>query len=151
MNVILLISFNKLGKLGDMIQVKPGYARNFLFPKEIAIPAIKKNIEYFKNYKKNLKNKLEKKLFISRSRIEEIKKIKNIVIFSKSGKKGKLFGSIGVRDISRKLNELGIKVKKSEIKLKNGLLRSLGEHIVLFQPHKDISTNIKIIISSENK
>ncbi|WP_343183523.1 50S ribosomal protein L9 [Buchnera aphidicola] len=151
MKVILLISFNKLGNIGDIIQVKPGYARNFLFPKDIAIPAIKKNIEYFENRKKILKEKLLNKLKKAHTRIKLIKKIKKIVIFSKSGSTGKLFGSINSRDISRKLYELGIKVKKSEIKLKNGLIRSLGEYKVLFQPHKDVSTNINVIVSSKEK
>ncbi|CAL4324664.1 50S ribosomal protein L9 [Buchnera aphidicola (Chaitophorus sp. 3695)] len=146
MKVILITSFRNLGEVGELIQVKSGYARNFLFPKEIALPAIKKNIEYFENRKKSLEAKKIKKLKIANFRIQEIKKIKSIKIFAKSGDKGKLFGSINTRDISRKLNKMGIKIHKSELKLKNGGLRSIGEYVVLFQPHKDIYTNIKLII-----
>ncbi|NIG99407.1 MAG: 50S ribosomal protein L9 [Buchnera aphidicola (Periphyllus acericola)] len=151
MKVILLITFKKLGSLGDVIEVKPGYARNFLFPKDIALPAIQENIQYFKNYKRKLQEKLLKEVSIAKLRIKEIKKIKDIVIYSKSGSQGKLFGSINARDISRKLNELGIKVYKSEIKLKNRVIRSVGNHSVLFQPHKNINSEITITVVSEKK
>ncbi|MCW5197451.1 50S ribosomal protein L9 [Buchnera aphidicola] len=146
MKVILITAFRNLGKVGDLIKVKSGYARNFLFPKEIALPAIKKNIEYFESRKKFLEDKKIKKLKIAHSRIKEIKKIKFIKIFAKSGDKGKLFGSINTRDISKKLNEIGFKVHKSELKLENGKLRSIGEYFVLFQPHTDVYINFKLII-----
>jgi large subunit ribosomal protein L9 len=151
MKVILITSFRNLGTVGDLIEVKPGYARNFLFPQEIALPAIKKNIKYFENRKKVLEEKKIKKLKIANSRIKEIKKIKSIQIFAKSGDQGKLFGSINTRDISRKLNEMGVKVHKSELKLENGKLRSIGEYSVLFQPHQDVCINIKVIILSQEK
>ena len=152
MNVILLTSFKKLGILGDVVTVKPGFARNFLFPKGIASPATQENIEYFENQKRILEQKKSQKLFLIKKRVEEVRKINKIVIFSKSGNKGKLFGSINARDISRKFSELGIKIKKSEIKFKKGVLRTLGDHFILFQPHKDIYTEIKVsIVSKENK
>lgn len=147
MKVILISSFKNLGKIGDLITVKSGYARNFLFPKEIALPAVKKNIEYFENRKKIIEEKKNKRLQIANSRVQEIKKMSSIKIFAKSGDKGKLFGSINIRDISEKLNEIGINVHYSELKLINSRgLRSIGEYSVLFQPHKDVYTYIKLII-----
>ncbi|CAL4324588.1 50S ribosomal protein L9 [Buchnera aphidicola] len=151
MNIILLKDFKNLGVLGDVVKVRAGFARNFLFPKNIALPAISENIKYFQERKKFLEEKKSQELLLIKDRIKEIKKIKNIIISAKSGKKGKLFGSINARDISRKFQELGIKIKKSEIKLKNGVLRSLGEHIVFFQPHKEMSIAIKISIVSQEK
>lgn len=152
MNIILLTTFKKLGITGDIIQVKPGFARNFLFPRNIALPAIPENIKYFENRKKFLEKKISKELLLIKNRVKEVNKIKKITISAKSGNKGKLFGSINARDISRKFHELGIKIKKSEIKLKNGVLRMLGEHKILFQPHKEIFSEIIVsVISKDNK
>ncbi|CAL4324625.1 50S ribosomal protein L9 [Buchnera aphidicola] len=149
MNIILLKKFKNLGVLGDIVQVKPGFARNFLFPQDIALPAIPENIKYFEAQKKFLEEKQRKKLSLIKERIKSVEKIKNIIISAKSGDKGKLFGSINSRDIARKFNELGIKVKKSEIKLKNGVFRSLGDYTILFQPDKKIFTEVKLTIISK--
>ncbi|NIH16858.1 MAG: 50S ribosomal protein L9 [Buchnera aphidicola (Periphyllus lyropictus)] len=149
MNVILLVSFKRLGLLGDIVKVKPGYARNFLFPKNIALPAFQENINYFENKKRILEEKISKALILAKLRAKEVKKFKNIVLFSKSGSNGKLFGSINSRDISRKFLELGINIKKSEIKLKNKVLKTVGEHFFIFKPHKEVSVQIKILIKSK--
>jgi large subunit ribosomal protein L9 len=138
MDVILLLNIKKLGNSGDIVHVKSGYARNFLIPKGKAILANKKNIESFEAQRIELEKENTNKLIIAKSRAEKIKSIKSIVIPSKVGKEGKIFGSIGVRNIIKEMTLLGIKVNKKEIRLPNGVLRQVGEHKVIFQPHNEI-------------
>ncbi|AAM68081.1 50S ribosomal protein L9 [Buchnera aphidicola] len=138
MEVILLSKIKKLGDSGAIVHVKSGYARNFLIPKGKAILASKKNIESFEAQRVELEKENISKLLIAQSRAEKIKTIKSITIPSKVGKEGKIFGSIGIRNIIKEMNLLGIKVNKKEIKLPNGVLRQVGEHKVIFQPHNEV-------------
>ncbi|ALD15484.1 50S ribosomal protein L9 [Buchnera aphidicola (Aphis glycines)] len=138
MEVILLFKVNKLGESGKIIKVKSGYARNYLIPKGKAILADKKNIESFKAQQVKLKEENISKLIIAKSRAEKVKQIKSITIFSKVGKENKIFGSIGIRDIIKEMSQIGIKINKKEIKLPRGVLRYIGEHQVVFQPHIEI-------------
>lgn len=138
MEVILLLKMKKLGDSGAVVHVKSGYARNFLIPKGKAILANKKNIESFEAQRIALEKENISKLLIAQSRAEKIKQIKSIVISSKVGKEGKIFGSIGIRNIIKEMTLLGIKVNKKEIKLPNGVLRQVGEHKIIFQPHNKV-------------
>ncbi|AWH90264.1 50S ribosomal protein L9 [Buchnera aphidicola (Melanaphis sacchari)] len=138
MEVILLLKINKLGNSGAIIRVKPGYARNFLIPTGKAILANKINIESFEAQRIELEKEDTNKFLIAQSRAEKIKKIKSITILSKVGKEGKIFGSVGIRNIIKEISLLGIKINKKEIRLPNGVLRHTGEHTVVFQPHPKI-------------
>ncbi|QCI25180.1 50S ribosomal protein L9 [Buchnera aphidicola (Rhopalosiphum padi)] len=138
MEVILLLKIKKLGDSGTIVHVKSGYARNFLIPKGKAILANKKNIESFEAQRIELEKENISKLLIAQSRAEKIKQIKSIIISSKVGKEGKIFGSIGIRNIIKEMTLLGIKVNKKEIKLPNGVLRQVGEHKIIFQPHNEV-------------
>ncbi|QCI22385.1 50S ribosomal protein L9 [Buchnera aphidicola] len=135
MEIILLEKIHKLGDSGSIIHVKSGYARNFLIPKGKAILANKKNIESFEAQRVALEQENISKFLTAQSRAKKIEKIKTITIFSKVGKEGKIFGSIGIRNIIKEMMLLGVKVNKKEIRLPNGLLRKIGEHRVIFQPH----------------
>ncbi|WP_343192578.1 50S ribosomal protein L9 [Buchnera aphidicola (Taiwanaphis decaspermi)] len=146
MKIILLEKIEKLGNKNEKVNVKAGYARNYLLPKQKAILATTKNLEKLKNEEKKQKQKISEKIIIAKNKIKKIKKIGMLVISSKSSKDGKFFGSIGVREIIKKLNSLGIKASKKEINLPNGPLRNIGKHIVLFKPHNEIST--KFIINA---
>ncbi|CAL4325923.1 50S ribosomal protein L9 [Buchnera aphidicola] len=138
MEVILLLKIKTLGNSGEIINVKSGYARNFLIPTGKAILANKKNIESFQAQRIKLEKENISKLRIAQSRAEKIKEIKSITIPSKVGKEGKIFGSIGIRNIIKEMNLLGIKINKKELRLPNGVLRHVGEHKVSFQPHNDV-------------
>lgn len=150
MQVILLSKLNKLGDSGTIVNVKSGYARNFLIPKNKAIFANKKNIESFEAQRFALEQENISKLLIAQSRAKKIKNIKNITIFSKSGKEGKIFGSIGIRNILKEITALGIKINKKEIRLPNGLLRKVGEHKVIFQPHSEVCIHFLVNIIAKN-
>lgn len=150
MEVILLSKIHKLGNSGSIINVKSGYARNFLIPKGKAILANKKNIESFEAQRIALEQENVSKLLIAQSRAEKIRLMGSIKILSKVGKGGKIFGSVGVRNIIKEITFLGIKINKKEIRLPNGLLRQVGEHIVIFQPHKKVSIDFIVNIISKN-
>ncbi|QCI17933.1 50S ribosomal protein L9 [Buchnera aphidicola (Acyrthosiphon lactucae)] len=150
MEVILLSKIYKLGESGAIINVKSGYARNFLIPKGKAILANKKNIESFEAQRFALEQEKISKFLIAESRAKKLKKINSIIISSKVGKEGKIFGSVGVRNIIKAITLLGIKINKKEIRMPNGLLRQVGEHIVIFQPHKKISIEFTVNIIAKN-
>lgn len=150
MEVILLSKIHKLGDAGVIINVKSGYARNFLIPQGKAILANKKNIESFEAQRMASEQENISKFLIAQSRAEKIKKISAITILSKVGKEGKIFGSVGIRNIVKDMALLGVKINKKEIRLPNGLLRQVGEHIVIFQPHSKISINFIVKIIAKN-
>ncbi|CUR53346.1 50S ribosomal protein L9 [Buchnera aphidicola] len=146
MKIILINSIKNLGKSGQLKTVKNGYARNYLFPKELAILATPENI--LKMKKQKIIYEKKKLFFISEAKrkIKEIKKLGTIIIFVKSNTQKKIFGSVNASQISKKITQLGIVVKKNEIKLNDGLLRYLGDHFVTYEPYKNININIKISI-----
>ncbi|CAL4325520.1 50S ribosomal protein L9 [Buchnera aphidicola] len=150
MQVILLSKEKQLGNLGELIDVKSGYARNYLLPKGKAILATKKNIEIVELQKIKLKEKIANKLAIAQSKVNKINSIESIIIKSKSGEEGKLFGSIGTRDIAEAITLLGVPINKNEIRLPNGKLRYIGEHQVIFHPHNEVTVMITIHIVSNS-
>ncbi|HMI77059.1 MAG TPA: 50S ribosomal protein L9 [Buchnera sp. (in: enterobacteria)] len=149
MKIILLTKVKNLGSIGELVTVKSGYARNYLLPKEKAIIATKQNINIVENKKIAMELKLSEKLKIAYNRVEKINAINDIVIKAKSGEEGKLFGSIGARDIAASISSLGVLVNKNEIRLPHGVLRNIGEHIITFHPHNDVRVNITIKIISD--
>ncbi|CAL4326612.1 50S ribosomal protein L9 [Buchnera aphidicola] len=150
MQIILLSKIHKLGDSGSIINVKSGYARNFLIPKGKAILANKENVESFQAQRIKIEKENISKLLIAKSRAEKIQKIRSIIISSKVGKEGKIFGSIGVRNIIKEMTSLGVKINKKEIRLPNGLLRQIGEHKVIFQPHNEVQIEFIVNIISKN-
>ncbi|WP_343128578.1 50S ribosomal protein L9 [Buchnera aphidicola (Kurisakia onigurumii)] len=149
MKIILISTVQKIGSKGDCVNVKSGYARNFLIPKGKAILATKENINCFHEKQKIHEKKLNKKISLSKEKINQIKKIQPIIIYAKSGEEGKLFGSIGIRDIYKSVLKLGIQVEKNNFKLRKGKLRTIGEHNIIFQPHTDLFCNVIIKIVAE--
>ncbi|QCI24061.1 50S ribosomal protein L9 [Buchnera aphidicola (Macrosiphoniella sanborni)] len=150
MQIILLSKIYKLGDPGKIINVKSGYARNFLIPQGKAILANKKNIESFEAQRIALEQEKISRILTAQSRAEKIKKINAITIVSKVGKEGKIFGSVGIRNIVKAIMLLGLKINKKEIRLPNGLLRKIGEHKVIFQPHKKVCVEFIVNIIPKN-
>lgn len=149
MKIILLDKIANLGSLGDKIDVKAGYARNYLVPKKKAVPATKKNIEFFEARRAELEAKLADALDAAKSRAEKINSLVAVTIASKAGDEGKLFGSIGTRDIAQAITAAGVEVAKSEVRLLNGVLRTVGEHEVHFQVHSDVFAKLNVNIIAE--
>jgi large subunit ribosomal protein L9 len=150
MQVILLDKIGHLGSLGDQVNVKAGYARNFLIPQGKAVMATKANVEMFEARRAELEAKVAEHLAASQTRADTINALEAVVIASKAGDEGKLFGSIGTRDISDALTAAGVKVAKSEVRLPEGALRNTGEYEVSIQLHSDVFATAKIsVVSAE--
>lgn len=148
MEVILLKPNRKLGKLGDKVKVKAGFGRNYLIPQGQAVPATEANLEYFEKRRSELEGEAQKELEAAQARLEAVKAL-TLTLSMKAGDEGKLFGSVGTRDIANLISEAGVKVEKSEVSLPAGTLRQVGEYDVSLQLHSDVSSEVKITIVPE--
>ncbi|MBG23084.1 MAG: 50S ribosomal protein L9 [Idiomarinaceae bacterium] len=144
MEIILLDKIANLGGLGDQVSVKSGYARNFLFPQGKAVPATEANIKVFEERRAELEAKIAADLAAAEERAEKINALDAIVISSKAGDEGKLFGSIGTKDIADAVTAAGVEVQKSEVLLPNGTLRETGEFDIELHLHADVFASIKL-------
>jgi large subunit ribosomal protein L9 len=149
MEIILLDKVANLGGLGDNVTVKSGYARNFLFPQGKAVPATKANIEKFELRRAELEAKLAETLATSQARAEKIAALAEVTVASKAGDEGKLFGSVGTRDIADAITAAGVAVTKAEVKLPNGTIRETGEFNIALQLHAEVTATIKVVVVAE--
>lgn len=149
MQVILLDKVTNLGGLGDQVNVKAGYARNFLVPQGKAVPATKKNVEYFEARRAELEAKLADVQAEAEARAAKINELGSVTIVSKAGDEGKLFGSIGSRDIADAITAAGVNLAKNEVRLPNGVLRTTGDHDVSIQVHSDVFATLNVVIVPE--
>ncbi|HEX5793225.1 MAG TPA: 50S ribosomal protein L9 [Rheinheimera sp.] len=149
MQIILLDKVANLGGLGDNVAVKSGYARNFLFPQGKAVPATKANIEKFEARRAELEAKLAADLTAANDRAAKIAALGEVTIASKAGDEGKLFGSVGTRDIADAITEAGVKVSKAEVKLPTGTLRETGEFDIDVQLHAEVTATVKVVVIAE--
>lgn len=148
MEVILLEKVSNLGDLGDKVSVKPGYGRNFLIPQNKAVPASAENLKVFEGKKADLKLVAEDKLKAAQTRAESINNLK-ISLTAQAGEEGKLFGSIGVRDITEAVISQGVELEKSEVRMPDGPIRELGEFEVDIHLHTEVSASLKIEVTAE--
>ena len=144
MKVILTTTIKKLGKMGDKVSVKPGFARNYLFPNNMALRESKKNLEHYDKIKDEIKKNEETKLNEAKKLIQEIKKIK--ILFKKEAdEKDQLYGSISKKEIIDYLLENGLKVKSDDLIIKNQI-KTIGEHIIDINPYENIIDQLQIIV-----
>lgn len=147
MEVILLDNVGKLGALGDKVTVKAGYARNFLFPQAKAVPATADNLAEFEARRAELEKKAQEALDQASGRAQALEGF-SLTITAKAGDEGKLFGSIGSRDIAEAMSAAGQAIEKSEVILSEGPLRNVGEHEVRLQLHPEVSQNVVINVEA---
>ncbi|MBB5322713.1 50S ribosomal protein L9 [Marinobacter oulmenensis] len=148
MEVILLEKVANLGSLGDKVKVKAGYGRNFLLPQGKAVPATADNVKAFEERRAELEKAAAERLAAAQARAEALEGA-TFTITSKSGEEGKLFGSIGVRDIADAVTAGGTEVEKSEVRLPEGPIRVTGEYEIELQLHTDVAATIKLAVVSE--
>ncbi|OOF83798.1 50S ribosomal protein L9 [Rodentibacter ratti] len=149
MQVILLDKIAHLGNVGDQVDVKSGFARNFLIPQGKAVMATKANIEHFEARRAELEEKAAKSLAAAIDRAERLEALEKVTITSKAGDEGRLFGSITTRDVAEAVSAAGVEVAKSEVRLPNGPIRTLGDHDVRFQLHSEVFASLNIVIVAE--
>ncbi|HCH22955.1 MAG TPA: 50S ribosomal protein L9 [Oceanospirillaceae bacterium] len=148
MQVILLEKVGKLGALGDQVNVKAGYGRNFLIPQGKAVPANKANKESFEARRAELEAAAAEKLAAAQARAEAMNELV-VTIAANAGDEGKLFGSIGTKDIADALAAAGHIIDKSEVKLPEGALRNIGSYEIAVQVHSDVSVDVTIQVEAE--
>jgi len=148
MDVILLEKVANLGSLGDKVKVKAGYGRNFLLPYGKAVAATADNLKAFEERRAELEKAAAEKLAAAQARGEALEGA-SVTITSKAGEEGKLFGSIGVRDIADAITATGTDVEKSEVRLPEGPLRVVGEYEIELQLHSDVEVSVKLAVVAE--
>ena len=148
MDVILLTKVANLGNIGDRVKVKSGYGRNFLLPKGKATLATPENVKKFEARRAELEKIARDQLQDAESRAAAFKEFK-LNITAKAGTEGKLFGSIGTADIAEACTAQGHKLARSEVRLPNGPLRTVGEHVVALHLHTDIDVQLPVNITAE--
>lgn len=148
MQIILLEKVANLGELGEQVSVKPGYARNFLFPQNKAVPATKANVEQFEARRAELEKAAAEKLAEANSRKEKIEGIE-LSVAVRAGDEGKLFGSLGNRDIAELATEAGVELSKAEVRLPTGPIRSVGEFDVAIHLHAEVNAVLKLHVVAE--
>ena len=149
MEVILLENINKLGKLGDTVNVKAGFGRNYLIPQGKAVYATEANIAEFEARRAELEAAAASQLSAAEQRAEAINALGLVTISAVAGDEGKLFGSVGTRDISDAVTALGCEVDKSEVRLPDGPMRELGEYEIAIQVHGDVTAMVAIAVVAE--
>jgi large subunit ribosomal protein L9 len=149
MKVILLEKIAKLGTLGDQVTVKNGYGRNFLIPQGKAVPATTSNVESFETRRAGLEKAAAEKLVAAQTRAAALAEIE-LTIAANAGDEGKLFGSIGTRDLADLISASGTAVSKSEVRLPNGPLRTTGQFEIALQLHAEVKASVSIEVVAED-
>ena len=149
MQIILLEKVKNLGDLGAVVDVRAGYGRNFLIPQGKALPATKDNLATVEVRRAELQAQAAEQLAAAQARAEKLNGA-TVSLAAKAGDEGKLFGSVGTRDIAEAITaQTGVEVEKAEVKLPNGALRHTGEFEIDVQLHSDVTVAIKLAIVPE--
>lgn len=148
MQVILLEKIDNVGSLGDLVDVKSGFARNFLLPQGKAEMATKDNIEAFAARRAELEKQQAATLAAAHTRAAQLEGL-SVTITSRSGTEGKLFGSVGTEEIRAAIVDAGVPVEKKEIRMPDGPLRNIGEHPIVLHLHADVDMPINVIVVGE--
>ena len=149
MQIILMEKIDNLGSLGEIVNVKAGYARNFLVPRRKAKIATKANVEAFEEIRAELE-KVEAAASAAAEKIREKLDGTEVTIEANAGQEGKLFGSVSNLEIAEALNEQGFEVERRNVRLPDGPIRHVGEHEVGVHLHTDVIAMVKVIIHSDN-
>lgn len=148
MQVILLEKVGRLGNLGDKVNVKSGYGRNFLLPYGKAVAATEANVAEFEQRRAELEAAAAARRGAAESRAAQLADLV-VTIAANAGDEGRLFGSVGTRDIAEAVTKAGIAVEKSEVRLPDGVIRETGEFEVNIQLHSDVTQTIKLQVVAE--
>ena len=148
MDLILLEKVLNVGDLGDLVKVKAGYGRNYLVPQGKAAPATKENLALFEARRAELEAAEKEKLARAQTREEALAEV-TVQMTANASDEGKLYGSIGPREVAAALTEMGHEVNKSEVNMGEGPIRTVGEFDVSLQLHSDVDVSIKVVVNPE--
>ena len=142
MEIILLDKIDNLGNVGDVVTVKPGYARNYLVPKGLAVRSSKRNIAFVEEKRKNIELKIAKEEQASQAIFDSLKNVE-ILMEVEVGENDKLFGSVTTMDLQKALNEQNIEIEKQDILLDNPI-KTLGVYYIPIKVTPSLKQNIKV-------
>ncbi|HEX4872841.1 MAG TPA: 50S ribosomal protein L9 [Nevskiaceae bacterium] len=145
MEVILLEKIKKLGDLGETVKVKPGYGRNFLLPQGKALPATESNRKVFEARKADLVKKAQDSINAAKIRAEKVAG-KVLTVKALAAEEGKLYGSIGLAEITKAAEGAGLELHKHEIELPNGPIRQTGRYDLAVRLHSEVETSITVVV-----
>ncbi|MDR1310296.1 MAG: 50S ribosomal protein L9 [Burkholderiaceae bacterium] len=149
MQIILLEKITNLGDLGEVVRVKDGYARNYLIPQRKARRATSAAIEEFEARRAELEKTAEERLATAKA-VEEKLSGMTVQILQKSGVDGRLFGSVTNGDIAEAVSKLGFEIKKSQVRLPTGPLKTVGDFPVSISLHTDVIANVTVSVLGEH-
>ena len=145
MEIILLEKIPNLGGLGEKVNVKPGYGRNFLIPQGKAVAATAEKIKLFEERRAELEKKAQDVLSAAEVRAASIATL-TVSIAHKAGDEGRLYGSIGTKDIADAVTAQGVTIEKNEVRLPNGAIRQVGSYEVSIQLHGDVTATLNLTV-----
>jgi large subunit ribosomal protein L9 len=148
MNVILLESVDNLGSIGDLVKVKPGYARNFLLPQGKAALATPENMKQIEKRRAELEKVAAEELAKARERAKAFDNLE-VVIQANAGTEGKLFGSVGPVDIVEALAAVQVEVERAEIRMPEGPIQEVGEFTIGVHLHTDVDADVLVKVVGE--
>lgn len=149
MDVILLEKVENLGNIGDQVKVRSGYGRNFLLPRGKATLATSSNIAIFEARRAEFEKKQAEELATAKQRAAAAGKL-SLQLTAKAGTEGKLFGSLGTADIAEACTAAGVPVKRSEVRLPEGPIRTTGDHSIDLHLHSDVNATLRITVVAED-
>lgn len=138
MRIILLESVESLGGIGDIVDVRAGYGRNYLLPQGKAAPATEDQIAAFEERRTELMAMEKKRMAATTARAQQVQAVLPLTIIANAGPVGKLYGSVGPAEISAGFEEAGVEVPRSEVQMPEGPIKELGEHSVTLKLHADV-------------
>lgn len=147
MQVILLEKVRGLGNLGDCVEVKPGYGRNFLIPQKKAVFATKENQAAFEARRSDLEKNAAQAFAKAQERAAKFNDV-TITIAAQASDEGKLYGSVGITEILEALQEKGFEISKREIQLPTGPIYSIGDYVIDLILHSDVVANLQLTVVS---
>ena len=148
MELILLQKVTNLGVLGDKVNVKPGYGRNYLVPQGKAVPATAGNVAEFEAKRAEYEAKAKAVHDEAEGRAAKLGGA-SVTSAAKAATEGKLFGSVGPRDIADAFTAAGLALEKSEVIMGEGALRNVGEYEIVVKLHADVQTTVKVVVQAE--
>ena len=150
-NVKLLLKekVEKLGEIGEIVSVKPGYARNYLLPYNLAAIPTPGEIKRIQRKKELLEKQYQEEKAQTEGIANKLTEIGEIIIFAKAGEAGKLFGTVTTKDIVEKINnQIGTTLQRKQVLLKRSI-GELGEYKIQIKLHTEVTAEVKIVIKSE--
>lgn len=148
MEIILLQRVANLGNIGEKVQVRAGYGRNFLIPQGKATLATAENLARFEARRAEFEKLAGEELAAAKARAAKLENF-TLTLRAKTGGEGKLFGSIGTTDIAEAATAAGQELERSEVRMPNGPIRLAGEHVVQVHLHTDITIDLPVVVVSE--